>query len=368
MGLFGEVENKWQSLLRLRSGIHHVSKGLDTSLRNLTVGQKLGKEYLGHFIAVHEVTDEGGLARTGARGDVSRYLEKMEDLFQGERFLKEHEEFKDSRQTTEKIYFAENMIRHRLEDEYVKLMCSNADEEQGEQSILGQTMARTFKGENTEWKGGVLVEKVDYIEKINWGSDPLQDAARDERYKAKVCHLQPTAQEVSNVKDLARLLSLFHSDMFVDTYKYYRKVAFEKQHEASSRYYIDDDNIFRCTNTVKYLQGEFCFISHMKNFLQSLEAERDMAETCVPGVLFSQVFSHVVLGTVGEFCGAADKYCCNSIEGSASALFIMLDVLRVWQGSKASFFRCCDLPLTGQSYLDMIAEGESNYSTYVHIW
>ena len=88
MSLFGEVEDKWQSLQSLRGEIHKVSKGLDTSIRNLNVGQKLGREYLGHFIAVSEVTDEGGLAMMGARGDVSRYLEKMEDLFQAEKFLK----------------------------------------------------------------------------------------------------------------------------------------------------------------------------------------------------------------------------------------------------------------------------------------
>ena len=333
--------------------IHEVSKGLDKSLRNLNTGCKIGKEYLGHFIAVAEVTEpNSGLATTGARGDVSRYLEKMEQLFQGEKFLKQNSHFKDSLQYTGKIITAENVIRHNLEEEFINLMCSNAGEER--QGLLEQGLAKAIATENTEWKGGVLVEKVDYVEKINWGSDPLQEAARDTRYRHKVEKLQPTEQEVTNVKDLVRLLSLFKSEMFVDTYKYYRTIAFEKQHEASMRFYIDEDNVFRCTNTVKYLAGEYCCISHMANFLHSLQKERDMAEKCVPGPHFIGTFVDIVEPTVGEFCGCADKYCCNRLEESPSAVFIMLDVLRVWGASKAAFYQSLDLPTTGESYLEML--------------
>lgn len=111
--------------------IHDISRGLDTSLKNMQKGATLGRTYLGHFDAVEQVTGNDGLVHTGARGavwhclwsvfpilqrrmplQVASYLREMEQLFAGETFLKEHPHLKDSKE-----------FYHRIQEAKVKSAC-----------------------------------------------------------------------------------------------------------------------------------------------------------------------------------------------------------------------------------------------------
>ena len=200
-------------------------------------------------------------------------------------------------------------------------------------------MQITVANENTEWKGGVLVEKgSDNVTNITWGNDEKAHEARDAKYAERVSKLQPDQLEVKHMASLSKLLRLFQSEHFLGHYCHYRAIALNKLHNASLKQYIDDENIFRSCNEVKYIPGQFCFISHLHNMLDMLRQERVMCETVIPGVHFIHSFKEVMEGILGAFVGEADKKCVNTIQESDNAVWIMLDVLHVWNSTKVCVF------------------------------
>jgi len=81
----------------------------------------------------------------------------------------------------------------------------------------------------------------------------------------------------------------------------------------------------------------------------------------VSPALFANIFACVVEPVLGEFVGSADQYCCARTAESATAVYMMLDVLRAWRQLRGRFLQFLTLPVTSESLAELSqhAKGDS---------
>jgi len=351
---FDTMEDRWDTLETLRDDITKQSKGLDRGLKSMKLGIQKGSENLEKFAIVDDMLGEEGIIESGTHGAMTNYLQKMEQLFQGEQFMINKKHFRDAEAYKARIEEAEVAIRKNLEETFEQKMREYSIENRMEMDFeLGvATIADHLDGFNEPGH-------------FDWGDDPVQQEFLVKKYKAATHKLRPVAQDLKELKALGKMLTNFRSKLHIPAYRYYREIAVRKQRRFSIEIFIAEEKMFRCQNTVKYQSLDFPYLQHMVNFLQTCLAEHQLCQAIFTHMDFITVFPAVMKIEVETFVCNGELHLWDLAKAN-SGLDAFCDTIRMWKLLSPKYIEALIIPRDDSDFEDTGCERGANMHHHSH--